>query len=131
MLKELHPELIEVVGGQVMNTHTSFHRRLLSAENVHAAYDIALRTSTGYEPAAAEDKRLNRPLYERVALSAHGWPLASARLRDQLNSGIGECALDPAAFICHGFARPMEIKVSSTHAPMEHRAARHSRTTVA
>ena len=55
--------------------------------------------------------RYIRALYGQVALSAHGAPLDSARLRAQLNNGLGECAHDPSAFICHAFARPMDIKV--------------------
>jgi len=27
-----------------------------------------------------------------------------------LNDDVGECVHDPSAFICHAFARPMEIK---------------------
>ena len=50
-LKERHPRWIEIVGAQVMNTHTSFHRRmLLAGEAGRAAYDYALRTTSGYEP---------------------------------------------------------------------------------
>lgn len=50
-LKERHPRLIEIVGAQVMNTHSSFHHRMLNAgEAGRAAYDYALRTTSGYEP---------------------------------------------------------------------------------
>ena len=54
-----------------MNTHTSFHQRLLRTQNAHAAYDIALRTSTGYEPGVDADKKLDRALYEQVALAPY------------------------------------------------------------
>ncbi|KAL1499742.1 hypothetical protein AB1Y20_012429 [Prymnesium parvum] len=111
MLKEKWPDLIEVVGGQVMNTHSSFHRRLLDTADPHVAYDIALRTSTGYEPSIRDDSRLNRSLYQQLAWSAYGAPLGSARLRERLHEELGECVDDPEAFICHAFARPIEIKV--------------------
>ena len=86
MLKEAHPELIEVVGGQVMNTHTSFHRRMLHAEEAHAAYNIALRTSTGYEASLAR----------REPVHAHPHPLLH-RVTGLCCARTAECRRRPAA----------------------------------
>ena len=86
MLKEAHPELIEVVGGQVMNTHTSFHRRMLHAEEAHAAYNIALRTSTGYEASLAR----------REPVHAHPHPLLH-RVTGLCCARAAECRRRPAA----------------------------------
>ena len=110
ILKEAHPELIEVVGAQVMNTHTSFGQRLHSTENPHAAYDIALRLTTHFDPSPGTDKRLNQSLYARVALEAYGKPIGSQELADALEADVGECTRDQNTFICHPFARPPEHK---------------------
>ena len=111
LLQQQRPELIEVVGGQVMNTHSSFGSRLLTTSDPRVAYDIALRISSSYMPFIAQDPRLNHSKYQQVALEAFGAPLdfkaphsASDSLRDRLQNGLGECIEDPTAFVCHGFA---------------------------
>ena len=117
VLQMRQPDQIEVVGGQVMNTHSSFHSRLLAERDPHLAYDIALRIASFYHPTIAMDRRLNRTAYMRAALSAYGSPLdfsaphaASDELREKLQRGVGECIDDPKAFICHGFATRYESK---------------------
>lgn len=58
-----------------MNTHTAFHRRMLrTAAGGHAAYDIALRVTSGYLPETWEEKRLNQTLYDDVAREMWGMP---------------------------------------------------------
>lgn len=119
LLQQQRPELIEVVGGQVMNTHSSFGSRLLTTSDPRVAYDIALRISSSYMPFIAQDPRLNHSKYQQVALEAFGAPLdfkaphsASDSLRDRLQNGLGECIEDPTAFVCHGFATRPDIKVA-------------------
>ena len=116
-LKEAHPHLIDVVGAQVMNTPVAFHRRMLRSGDVgRAAFDIALRHTSGFEPAAEDDKRLNQSVYRLAATSILGGALGSGDLRRKLNDDIGECAHDPTAFICHPFARPVESKAALAEA---------------
>ena len=121
IVKEAHPDLIEVVGGQVMNTHSSFHSRMLSFWRPEVAYDIALRLSTGYEPSIPTpgfpqgknvplDTRLNVSLYQEAAIAVYGLPLGSNALLHSLDLAIGECVSDRSAFICHPFARPEDWK---------------------
>ena len=110
-LKEAQPGLVDVVGGQVMNTPAAFHSRFARAgAEGRCAYDLALRITSGYEPEVQHDARLNQTLYRRAVLSLLGAPLASDRLQNKLTSHPGECAEDPNAFICHPFARPLEQK---------------------
>ena len=117
IVKESHPELIEVVGGQVMNTHSSFHSRMRAFRRPEVAYDIALRLSTGYEPSIPTpgfpqgqnvplDRRLNVTLYQEAALEVYGHALGSRALLNSLDAAIGECVRDRSAFLCHPFARP-------------------------
>ena len=121
IVKEAHPELIEVVGGQVMNTHSTFHSRMLSFWRPEVAYDIALRLATGYEPSIPTpgfaqgknvplDHRLNVSLYQEAAMAVYGLPLGSTALLHHLQFAIGECVRDPSAFICHPFALDEESK---------------------
>lgn len=107
---------IEVVGGQVLNTHAMFNPRLLRSQSPAAAFDVALRISTGYEPSVESDKRLNHTLYALAAKEAFGFPLGSEALLDRLHSGVGECASDPGAFICHAFAMHPEVKLGLARA---------------
>jgi hypothetical protein len=113
-LKEAWPTKIEVVGGQVMNTHTSFHRRMLRTEGAREvgrlAYDIALRISSHYEPTPANDERLNRSAYEAAALTYFERPLTSRALRESLTESLGECIHGPSSFICHPFASSPDRK---------------------
>ena len=93
-----------------MGTHTSFHHRLLHTHGGgHVAYDIALRLTSGYLPHVWEDPRLNQSVYARVAQSVWGEALGTA-LKHKLVNGVGECASDPRAFMCHPFARPTHWK---------------------
>eukprot|EP00466_Bigelowiella_natans_P004920 jgi/Bigna1/81105/fgenesh1_pg.77_\ len=119
ILKEEAPSLIEVVGGQVMNTHSSFHHRFHSSQNAGVAFDIALRVSTGFEPSIEKDARLNHTLYQNVAMEVFGAKLSSKKLIENLRDNEGECSEDPkvvaTAFICHAFARPLPHKRSKLH----------------
>ena len=121
-LKERHPHLIDIVGAQVMNTHSAFHKRMLRAGEVgRAAYDYALRTTSGYEPGVDgkccdgkidqnEVRRLNQTLYAEATLRMFGHPLNSQDLDQLLIGDVGECERDPSAFICHAYARPPHMK---------------------
>ena len=118
-IKASRPEDIEIVGAQVMNTPAAFHKRMMrrGAGNEklgRAAYDLALRVTSGYEPTVEMDKRLNKTLYSLAAMHFHGAPLGSSKLQELLTSSVGECASDPSAFICHPFARPIEMKQALT-----------------
>lgn len=106
-----------------MNTYAGFHRRMLRSEHGgHIAYDIAMRTTSGYEPDVWFDARLNQTLYTEVARAQFLGPSSSAnftreedreRLKLKLFGGahsFGDCARDRSAFICHPFAEPMERK---------------------
>lgn len=103
-----------------MNTHTSFHQRLLRQEHPHIAYHIGLCVTTGCIPphwpfkpidqdataAVVEPSAYrNHTLYAQAALSAFGIPIRSEELYGRLNDDVGECVQDPSAFICHAFAR--------------------------
>ena len=112
LLKEAHPQLIEVVGAQVMNTHAAFHRRLQRTAHPAIAYDLALRLSTSYHPTVwggPIDERLNLTRYDEMARSTRGLPLSDA-LKANFQEDIGGCARDQHAFICHAFARPLHMK---------------------
>ncbi len=121
VLKERHPELIEVVGGQVMNTPSSFHSRMRAFRRPEVPYDIALRLSTGYEPSIPTpgfdqgqtplDHRLNVSDYQEAAVAVHGHRLGEPALGSAFETSAGECHRDPDAFICHPFARPTEFKL--------------------
>ena len=39
---------------------------VLRSVDAHAAYNIALRSSTGYEPSVGADPKLNRTLYQQA-----------------------------------------------------------------
>lgn len=70
-LKERHPGWIDIVGAQVMNTPSAFHRRMLRAgEAGRAAFDYALRTTSGYEPAVGEK---NPAAFERRGTPMARW----------------------------------------------------------
>ena len=109
-LKEQHPSLIDVVGGQAFNSHASFHKRFSRTDHGRLGYDIALRVMSGYQPYPHEDSRLNQSSYAAAALRYFGAPLSSEALKERLQEDLGECARDPAAFVCHPFARPTEMK---------------------
>ena len=116
-LKSLRPDLIEIVGGQVMNSHSAFDGRAGAtsdslppySDTARIAYDIALRLTSGYLPGPFEDPRLNATAYARVALLSFGLP-PGQELKQRLQEDVGACARDAAAFICHPFARPMHMK---------------------
>lgn len=123
-IRDVHPELIEILGGQVMNAHTAFDGRMAEAaargaegtadaRATHAAgrlaYDIALRLTSGFQPGPFEDTRLNRSAYAAVARAWFGRGPGGA-LKQQLQHDVGGCATNPHAFICHPFARPIWSK---------------------
>lgn len=127
-LKSAHPELIEVVGGQVMNSHTAFESRMLEAGGVgRTAYDIALRLTSGYQPGPFHDARLNASAYRRTARSWFGRP-PGGDLKSSLQEDVGACARDPRAFICHPFARPIHMKRALAEA-VAHDEARRAQLT--
>ena len=109
-----------------MNTHTSFHNRLRFTEDPTVAYDIALRITSGYEPAIPypgipeskpHDKRLNATLYARVAAAAYGAPLGSSSLDGLLLDSVGECVADPLACVtatCNGQCVTGNVCVTGT-----------------
>ena len=75
-------------------------------------YDIALRASTSYHPSVFGppwDTRLNYTVYTSVASEVYGGTLGGA-LKEQLRTQVGPCAEDPAAFICHAYARHAAAK---------------------
>jgi len=102
--------LIEVVGGQVMNAHSAFESRMhAAADTGRAAYDLALRLTSGYQPGPFDDARLNATMYAHAARVWFGQTPGSG-LKSRLQEDVGGCARDPHAFICHPFARPMHMK---------------------
>ena len=117
-LKEAMPRAIDVVGAQVMNTPAAFHSRMLrSGELGRAAFDIALRHTSGFEPEAHDDKRLNQTVYARASLRLLGAALDSSPLKQKLAARVGDlCFADPSAFICHPFALPTEQKAELARA---------------
>lgn len=110
-LKEKYPSKIDVVGGHVMNTYASFHRRMLRTElGGHVAYDLAMRVTSGYEPEVWDDTRLNQTLYAAVAQSYFGVATRERFKETLLRAPFGECGSDRSAFVCHPFAEPLERK---------------------
>ena len=118
LVKAQYPSIIDVVGGQVMNTHASFNRDWAKEGIIRkrVAYDIALRVSSGFEPNVNQDENLNHTLYDEVARSVWNYGIGSKQqLQELLLSPEQPCLKDAGNFVCHTFAMPDYVKAMIAH----------------